>query len=94
LLPEEKFRDYRPPAPTVPRCGGQHQEWIAACKGGPPTLCNFVDFAAPLTEIMLLGCLAQRVGEKIEWDAANMRARNHPAAGRFIQRDYRKGWEI
>ena len=31
--------------------------------------CNFIDFAAPLTEIMLLGCLAQRAGKKIEWDA-------------------------
>ncbi len=94
LLPEDKFRDYRPPAPTVPRSAGHHKEWVAACKGGPAALCNFVDFAAPLTEVMLLGCLAQRVGKKIRWDAANMRAVGCPEADEFIKRDYRKGWEI
>ena len=94
LLPQEKFRDWKPPAATVPRCDGHHKEWVTACKGGPPTLCNFIDFAAPLTEIMLLGCLAQRVGKKIEWDAEKMRASNCPEADEFIKRDYRKGWEI
>ncbi len=94
LLPEEKFRDWKPPATTVPRSAGHHQEWIAACKGGPATFCNFVDFAAPLTEIMLLGCLAQRAGKKIAWDAAAMRASNWPQGDAFIRREYRKGWEI
>ena len=41
-----------------------HQEWIAACKGGPAGYSNF-DIAAYLTEIMLLGCVAMRVGEKL-----------------------------
>ena len=82
------------PAATVPRSPGHHTEWLAACRGGPPALCNFTDFAAPLTEVMLLGCLAQRVGKKIEWDAANMKAKNCPEADKFIKRDYRKGWQI
>ena len=56
--------------------------------------CNFIDFAAPLTEVMLLGCLAQRAGKKIEWDTANMQATNWPQAEVFIKREYRKGWEI
>jgi len=94
LLPEEKFRDWKPPAATVPRSAGHHHEWIAACKGGPATFCNFVDFAAPLTEIMLLGCLAQRAGKKIAWDAAAMRASNWPEGDAFIRREYRKGWGI
>lgn len=94
LLPEEKFRDWRLPAATVPRSAGHHKEWVAACKGGPATFCNFIDFAAPLTEVMLLGCLGQRVGKKIEWDAANMRATGCPEADKFIRREYRKGWEI
>ncbi|MBN2473148.1 MAG: Gfo/Idh/MocA family oxidoreductase [Pirellulales bacterium] len=94
LLPEDKFRDWKPPAATVPRSAGHHQEWIAACKGGPAAFCNFIDFAAPLTEIMLLGCLAQRAGRKIEWDALNMRATNWPPGDVFIRREYRKGWEL
>ena len=53
-----------------------------------------IAFAAPLTEIMLLGCLAQRAGKKIEWDAANMEAKNWPEGDAFIKREYRKGWEV
>jgi len=43
---------------------------------------------------MLPSCLAQRVGKKIEWDAAAMRATGCPEADKFIRREYRKGWEI
>ena len=94
LLPEEKFRDYKPPDPTIRRTTGHHAEWIEACKGGPPPLCNFADLAAPLTEVMLLGNLALRVGRKVEWDADSMKATNCPEADRYIRREYRRGWEI
>ena len=94
LLPREKFRDHKPPAPTLRRTTGHHAEWLAACRGGPATLCNFTDFAAPLTEVMLLGCLAQRVGKRIEWDPAAMKATNCPEAAAFVTRTYRKGWQI
>jgi hypothetical protein len=94
LLPEDKFRDYRPPEPSLPRSPGHHAEWINACKGGPAAFCNFIDFAAPLTEVMLLGNLALRTGQKIEWDAQAMRATGHPEADELIRREYRKGWEI
>jgi len=92
LLPEDKFHDYEPPEPTVARSPGHHQEWIAACKGGPQAFCNFVDFAAPLTEVMLLGNLALRIGHKVQWDAKAMRAVDCPEADRFISREYRGSW--
>jgi hypothetical protein len=85
---------------TIPRNpfkGGtderQHQEWIAACKGGPPPYSNF-DVAAYLTEIMLLGCVAMRTGKKLEWDGPKMRAKNAPEASQFVKRQYRKGWKL
>jgi hypothetical protein len=70
----------------------QHLEWIAACKGGKPGYSDF-DIAAYLTEIILLGCVALRVGKKIEWDGPNMKSTNAPEAAHFVKRDYRKGWE-
>jgi predicted dehydrogenase len=94
LLPEEKFRGFQRPAQTVPRSPGHHAEWIAACKGGRAALCNFADFAARITETMLLGNLALRTGRKIEWDAAGMQAKNCPEAGPLIRREYRKGWKF
>jgi hypothetical protein len=71
----------------------QHLEWIAACKGGPEPYSNF-DVAAYLTEIILLGCIALRVGKKLEWDGPNMRAINAPEADRFVKRIYRPGFEL
>ena len=71
----------------------QHQEWIAACKGVGVGYSNF-DIAAYLTEIMLLGCVALRVGRKIEWDGPKMRATNAPEAAHYVKREYRKGWKL
>ena len=71
----------------------QHLEWIAACKGGDPGYSDF-EVAAYLTEIILLGCVALKVGRKIEWDGPRMLARNAPEAAQWIRRDNRKGWEV
>jgi len=70
-----------------------HQEWIAGIKGGPTPYSNF-DIAAYLTEIILLGCVALRVGRKLEWDGPNMRAKNAPEAAHYVKREYRKGWKL
>lgn len=96
LLPKDTFRDYKPPAPTVPRAPKEshHQEWFAACKGGPPAFCNFIDFASGITEAMLVANLALRTGKRIEWDAGEMKARGCPEAEPFIRREYRKGWKL
>ncbi len=94
LLPEEKFRDLKRPAESVPRSPGHHAEWIEACKGRRSAFCNFPDFASSITEVMLLGNLAVRTGKKIVWDAAAMRAKDCPEADPFIRRQYRAGWTV
>ncbi|MEP0842652.1 MAG: Gfo/Idh/MocA family oxidoreductase [Phycisphaerae bacterium] len=93
LLPRKDFADFRPPAPTLPRAPGHHQEWIAACKGGPPALSEF-GYAARLTEALLVGALALRTGKAIEWDAANMKAKGQPQADDFIRPALRAGWTL
>ncbi|HWI57862.1 MAG TPA: Gfo/Idh/MocA family oxidoreductase [Bacillota bacterium] len=71
----------------------QHLEWIAACKGGPTPYSDF-NVAAYLTEIILLGCVALRVGKKLDWDGEKMRATNAPEAAQFVKRTYRHGWSL
>jgi predicted dehydrogenase len=73
----------------------QHKEWLQACKDGKHDVpySNF-DIAAYLTEIILLGCVALRVGKKLEWDGPGMKATNAPEAARFVKREYRKSWAI
>lgn len=94
LYPEEKFADWTPPEQTIPPSIGHHQEWIHAVKTGAPTLCNF-DYSGPLTETVLLGCVAYRAGKPLEWDAANLKVTNNvPGADELIHPPYRKGWEL
>ncbi len=93
LLPKEKFEGFEGPEPWLPRIGDPYQEWINACKGGAPALSQF-SYSGVLTEAVLLGNVAVRAGQKIEWDADALRVTNLPEANRYIRRDYRPGWTI
>jgi len=93
LFPADKFADFQPPEPTIPASIGHHKEWIVACKTGGTTTCHF-GYSGPLTEAVLLGNVAYRVGEHLEWDPAQLKAANCPDADRFIRREYRKGWTL
>lgn len=93
LLPKEDFADYKKPAPTLPRSPGHFKEFAIACAGGEPAMSNF-DYAGRLTETILLGNVAMRVGQKIEWDAKNMKVTNLPEANKFLSREYREGWKL
>ncbi len=93
LLPEEQFKDFKAPAPTIPESIGHHKEWLLACKTGAATTCNF-EYSGGLTEANHLGNVAYRVGKKIAWDAVKLECPGTPEAARFIKREYRKGWEL
>jgi len=95
LIPESRMKDFKRPDPTIPRVPGEnhYQEWVNACKGGRPGCSNF-DFAGPLTEMVLLGNVALRLGGKANWDPNRLRVPGRPGADTIIRRDYRKGWEI
>jgi predicted dehydrogenase len=93
IIPQEKMRGYQPPSPTIPRSRGHHRDWIDACKGGPPASANF-EVAARLTEIVLLGGVALRIGEALYWDGPNMRAPSSPEAEPYIRGHFRNGWEL
>ena len=82
------------PAEKYPRVkGGPVKEWIRAVKGeGPMPGSNF-DYAAPMTEVMLLGVIAVNHGGKIEWDPKNMTITNRPELNKYLKEPARKGWE-
>jgi predicted dehydrogenase len=71
------------------------QEWLVAIKENKPENCySRFDITARLAEIMLLGCVSLRAGQKIEWDGPNMVAKNCPQAAQYIRRQNRSGWEL
>jgi hypothetical protein len=68
---------------------------LECCKAGKPTCADF-EYAAAITEFLLLGNLAARAGAgtKIEWDGAKARCTNQPELTQYLRRPYRKGWKI
>ncbi len=95
LFPEKDFKDFKPPPKTIPDSIGHHREWVEACKKGDPlgTTCNF-QYAGALSEAVLLGTVAYRVGKPIEWDAAKLEVNDSPEANALIKGHYREGWSI
>jgi predicted dehydrogenase len=80
---------------SIPRSTGHYKEWVQAIRGGNAAYSNF-DIAAYLTEIILLGCVAMKVGvgKRMDWDGPAMKAKNVPEAARFVKDEYRAGWTI
>ncbi len=98
VFPESRAREVGDIPSTIPRSPGHYQEWISACKGGPPAGANF-DWAGPLAEAVLLGnvTLRRELREqltrcKLQWDSANLKFTNLGEANAFIRREYRAGW--
>jgi len=96
ILDEELRKAWQanPPPPSIPRvAGGPFREWLRAIKGeGPEPGSNF-SYSAKLTEIILLGVLAQRFNTRIEWDAKAGRITNRPDLNAFVKEPVREGWE-
>jgi len=86
---------------TIPRAPGSgddlsmKMEWFKMIQDGTPSYSN-MDIAAYLTEIILLGSIAMRLGEgvRVEWDGPNMKSTNVPEAVQFVKRNSRPGWEL
>ncbi|WP_145357249.1 Gfo/Idh/MocA family protein [Alienimonas californiensis] len=93
LFPQEAFADFTPPEPSIPASIGHHAEWIRAVKTGDPTTCDFA-YSGPLTETVLLGLVAYRLGRPIAWDAETLTVPDVPEAAALIRPPYRAGWEI
>ena len=73
--------------------GGFQQQWINACKTDLKTSCD-MDYSGTVIEQMLLGLVAYRVGEKLQYDGANGRITNSDKANTLLSKEYRKGWPL
>lgn len=94
IVPGDQHEPCKSVSQIIPRSPGHMQEWFQMMRDGTPAYSNF-DIAAYLTEIILLGCIALRVGEgrRMEWDGPNMISTNLPEAAQFIRRHNRRGWD-
>jgi predicted dehydrogenase len=91
----EKPKDSAEPRPKNNDDANHKAEWVRAIRAGDPSiaLSNFA-YSGVLTEAMLLGNVAVRLGKPIDYDVAHGVVTNAPEAARFIRPEYRKGWEL
>jgi predicted dehydrogenase len=87
------------PKAEYPHSPGHFKEWVEAIKGGKPAMSNFADYSSGLTETILLGNLAVWVaasgkGEKVMWDAVNLKSTNVTGLEQIIKPVYRKGYTL
>jgi predicted dehydrogenase len=94
LVPKVKMDSYQQPAKTLPRSPGNEREWLEACKGGKVKPGGNFEFAGMVTETLLLGNVATRAGQKLNWDRASMKIVNSDLAQKYVHPERRSGWEL
>jgi predicted dehydrogenase len=94
IIPEAKMQEL---APTLPRIGGGFSDhavnFVRACQGTEEARSNFA-ISGPLTEVMLLGVIAQRLGGTLTFDPTRKTFVGNGAANAMLAGPApRKGWE-
>lgn len=91
LLPKEKYADFKMPEIK----GDNHYlQYVEAVRGNDKTSAPF-SYAGPLTEMVLLGCLATRFPKTdLKWDTKALKVTNLEEANKHVKRTPRKGWEV
>jgi predicted dehydrogenase len=84
---------FKLPSPTLEKSPGFHKEWLAACRGGKPSTCDFA-YSGPMTETVLLANAAFRAKGGFDWDAANQKATGNSSVDEYLVPKFRKGWEV
>ncbi len=105
LTGEEKFvrmQDHpaaRAVPVSIPRiqvpdgCSQHHREFADAVRGGTRPFSDY-DHSVPLTEMVVLGCISQRVPGRLDWDQASGRFTNSEAANALLRPHVRAPWTI
>jgi predicted dehydrogenase len=90
LLPAANYKDYK--MPEVKR-DDHYLQFVEAVRGNDKTSTPF-SYSGPLTEMVLLGCLATRFpNTDLKWDTKALKFTNNDDANKFVKKEYRKGFE-
>jgi hypothetical protein len=97
IQPKEKAADLKSSGllPEVAQNVSDHyQNFLNACQGIEPASSSF-EVSARLAELLCLGCIGQRFGGTLKYDAAAMRITNHPEADAMLKGPaVRDGWGV
>ncbi len=98
IMPKDEWDDFKNGGweQTIPRVPEQnpYKEFISAIRGDGPMVGSTFEYGAGLTEMALVGVLAQRFNKRIEFDAPNMKVTNHPELNAYVKEPVRDGWSF
>jgi predicted dehydrogenase len=92
--PNQPFEPSRPElGPSATAADTAHYlEWIKACHGGPPASTNY-EFERPIVESLMLGNVAIRTQELLQWDATGFHlTRGSDRASALLKPLFRQAW--
>ena len=94
LTPKQPFQPSRPEwGPSTTGAETAHYlEWIHACQGGPAASTSY-SFERPIVESLMLGNIAIRTQELLQWDSENFRlTRGSARASALLKPHFRAPW--
>ena len=94
IIPADKAKEMQASLPMVPVSPSNHfANFLKACKGEEKCRSSF-DIAGPLSQVMALGVLAQRLNTKLIFDANKKQITNNKVGNQLlVGPPPRKGWE-
>ena len=94
VVPNAKWKEFAPSLTQVKPSGRNHwQSFIDACRGTDRTTSPF-QVSAELSELLCLGCIGQRLGGTLAYDAEKMEFPGNPEATKLLHGlPARPGWE-
>jgi predicted dehydrogenase len=84
------------PTQSIPRATDQnnYQEWMDAVSGKIDQAQSHFGHSGPMTEMILLGVIAQRnPDQKLIWNSETMEIEGRADLSKLVRRDYRDGWD-
>lgn len=93
IIPEDKMKEMKGKLPMITEKHSDHAtNFLRACKGEEKTRSSF-DVSGPLTQVFLLGVIAQRLGGKLIFDRKTKQITNNKIANQLlVGPPPRKGW--
>lgn len=96
IIPDAKMAELRQAGrlPASPgRLSNHYQNFMNACQGIEPVTSPFA-ISGPLAELLCLGCIGQRFGGTLLYDAERMEITNHAEANAMLKGpEVRGGWD-
>ena len=83
------------PEPAVSKTSTNHMDNFLKAAAGIDPVCNSpFSVSGPLTQVFMLGCIAQRLGEDLEFDIDSKQVTNNVRANELLKGHApRRGWE-